>query len=346
METRELGRTGLQVSAICLGTMTWGEQNSEGEGHAQMDMALEHGVNFFDTAEIYAIPTRRETAGRTEEIIGAWFEQRKSRDQVILATKVAGRSSMDWLRADGSRAVLSRKQIFEAVEGSLKRLRTDYIDLYQVHWPDRPLQLFGGLEYKHMDGDAIPIEETLEALGELVTQGKVRHIGVSNETAWGAMKYLQLSEANGLPRIVSIQNAYNLVNRAFEVEQSETAHREQVGLLAYSPLGQGYLTGKYEDGAEPPGARRTLFGHMGRYESKTGLAAISAYVQLAQTHGLDPAQMALQFVNTRPFVTSNIIGATTLEQLETNLDSVNVGLSGELLEKIETIHRTYTNPSP
>jgi len=346
METRELGRTGLQVSVICLGTMTWGEQNSEGEGHAQMDMALEHGVNFFDTAEIYAIPTRRETAGRTEEIIGAWFEQRKSRDQVILATKVAGRSSMDWLRADGSRAVLSRKQIFEAVEGSLKRLRTDYIDLYQVHWPDRPLQLFGGLEYKHMDGDAIPIEETLEALGELVTQGKVRHIGVSNETAWGAMKYLQLSEANGLPRIVSIQNAYNLVNRAFEVEQSETAHREQVGLLAYSPLGQGYLTGKYEDGAEPPGARRTLFGHMGRYESKTGLAAISAYVQLAQTHGLDPAQMALQFVNTRPFVTSNIIGATTLEQLETNLDSVNVGLSGELLEKIETIHRTYTNPSP
>ncbi len=346
METRELGRTGLQVSVICLGTMTWGEQNSEGEGHAQMDTALEHGVNFFDTAEIYAIPPRRETAGRTEEIIGAWFEQRKSRDQVILATKVAGRSSMDWLRADGSRAVLSRKQIFEAVEGSLKRLRTDYNDLYQVHWPDRPLPLFGGLEYEHMDGDAIPIEETLDTLGELVTQGKVRHIGVSNETAWGAMKYLQLSEANGLPRIVSIQNAYNLVNRAFEVEQSETAHREQVGLLAYSPLGQGYLTGKYEDGAEPPGARRTLFGRMERYESKTGLAAISAYVQLAQTHGLDPAQMALQFVNTRPFVTSNIIGATTLEQLETNLDSVNVELSGELLEKIETIHRTYTNPSP
>ncbi len=346
METRELGRTGLQVSVICLGTMTWGEQNSEGEGHAQMDMALEHGVNFFDTAEIYAIPPRRETAGRTEEIIGAWFEQRKSRDKVILASKVAGRSSMDWLRADGSRAVLSRKQIFEAVEGSLKRLRTDYIDLYQVHWPDRPLPLFGGLEYEHMDGDAIPIEETLDTLGELVTQGKVRHIGVSNETAWGAMKYLQLSEANGLPRIVSIQNAYSLVNRAFEVEQSETAHREQVGLLAYSPLAQGYLTGKYEDGAEPPGARRTLFGRMERYESKTGLAAISAYVQLAQTHGLDPAQMALQFVNTRPFVTSNIIGATTLEQLETNLDSVNVGLSGELLEKIETIHRTYTNPSP
>lgn len=346
METRELGRTGLQVSVICLGTMTWGEQNSEGEGHAQMDMALEHGVNFFDTAEIYAIPPRRETAGRTEEIIGAWFEQRKSRDKVILATKVAGRSSMDWLRADGSRAVLSRKQIFEAVEGSLKRLRTDYIDLYQVHWPDRPLQLFGGLEYEHMDGDAIPIEEALDTLGELVTQGKVRHIGVSNETAWGAMKYLQLSEVNGLPRIVSIQNAYSLVNRAFEVEQSETAHREQVGLLAYSPLAQGYLTGKYEDGAEPPGARRTLFGRMERYESKAGLAAISAYVQLAQAHGLDPAQMALQFVNTRPFVTSNIIGATTLEQLETNLDSVNVGLSGELLEKIETIHRTYTNPSP
>jgi aryl-alcohol dehydrogenase-like predicted oxidoreductase len=346
METRELGRTGLQVSVICLGTMTWGEQNSESEGHAQMDMALERGVNFFDTAEIYAVPPKRESAGRTEEIIGSWLEERKCRDKVTLATKVAGRSGMDWLRADGSKAVVSPQQIFEAVEGSLRRLRTDYIDLYQVHWPDRPLQLFGGLEYKHTEGDAIPIGETLEALGKLVTQGKVRHIGVSNETAWGAMTYLQQSEAKGLPRIASNQNAYNLVNRAFEVEQSEIAHREHVGLLAYSPLAQGYLTGKYEDGAEPAGARRTLFGRMGRYESKTGLAAISAYVKLAQTHGLDPAQMAIQFVNTRPFLTSNIIGATTLEQLETNLDSVNVELSSELLDEIEAIHGTYTNPSP
>jgi aryl-alcohol dehydrogenase-like predicted oxidoreductase len=228
----------------------------------------------------------------------------------------------------------------------LRRLRTDYIDLYQIHWPDRPLSLFGGLEYVHREGESIPIEETLEAMGDLVRQGKVRHIGVSNETAWGTMTYLQACQANGLPRIVSIQNAYNLVNRAFEVELSEVAHREQVGLLAYSPLGQGYLTGKYENGAEPAGARRTLFGRMNRYESEQGLAAISAYVELAHEHSLDPAQMALQFVTTRPFLTSNIIGATTMEQLETNLDSVNVNLSQELMESIEAIHRTYTIPCP
>lgn len=346
METRALGRSGLQVSVICLGTMTWGEQNTEQEGHVQMDVAVDRGVNFFDTAELYAIPPRRETFGRTEEIIGTWFADRKNRDKVILASKVIGRSQNDWYRASGQPARLSREQIFEAVEGSLRRLQTDYIDLYQLHWPDRPLQLFQGHEYVHMDGSSVPIEETLAALGELVRQGKVRHIGVSNETAWGTMRFLQASEAEGLPRIVSIQNAYNLVNRVFEVDLSEIAHREHVGLLAYSPLGQGYLTGKYEDGAEPEGARRTLFGRMGRYESPQGLAAISAYVQLARRHGLDPAQMALQFVTTRPFVTSNIIGATTLEQLETNLDSVNITLSDDVLEEIEEIQRSYTNPCP
>ena len=346
METRALGRTRLQVSVICLGTMTWGEQNTEQEGHAQMDLALDRGVNFFDTAELYAIPPRRETYGRTEEIIGTWFAARGNRDKVILATKVIGRSRIDWSRAGGRTADLSREQIFEAVEGSLRRLRTDYIDLYQVHWPDRPLQLFQGHEYVHMEGASIPIEETLAALGELVEQGKVRHIGISNETAWGTMQYLQASDTNGRPRVVSIQNAYNLVNRVFEVDLSEIAHREQVGLLAYSPLGQGYLTGKYEDGAEPEGARRTLFGRMGRYESPQGLEAISAYVRLARRHGLDPAQMALQFVTTRPFVTSNIIGATTLEQLETNLDSVNITLSNEVLDEIEEIQRAHTNPCP
>lgn len=346
METRALGRSGLQVSVICLGTMTWGEQNSEAEGHAQMDMAVDRGVNFFDTAELYAIPPRCETYGRTEEIIGTWFASRKTRDKVILATKVVGRSQNTWYRGGGRTADLSRDQVFEAVEGSLRRLRTDYIDLYQVHWPDRPLQLFQGHEYVHLEGPSVPIEETLAALGELVDQGKVRHIGVSNETAWGTMQYLHASETQGLQRIVSIQNAYNLANRVYEVDLAEIAYREQVGLLAYSPLAQGYLTGKYEDGAEPPGARRTLFGRLGRYESTQGQSAISAYVRLAREHGLDPAQMALQFVNTRPFVTSNIIGATTLEQLETDLDSVDIVLSDELMEGIESLQRTYTNPCP
>ena len=346
METRALGRSGLQVSVICLGTMTWGEQNTEDEGHAQMDMALDRGVNFFDTAELYAIPPRKETYGRTEEIIGTWFANRKSRDKVILATKVVGRSQNTWYRKGGRTADLSREQIFEAVEGSLRRLQTDYIDLYQVHWPDRPLQLFQGHEYVHMEGPAVPIDETLGALAELVEQGKIRHVGVSNETAWGTMQFLRASEKQDLPRIVSIQNAYNLVNRIYEVDLSEIAHREHVGLLAYSPLAQGYLTGKYEDGAKPAGARRTLFGRMGRYESPQGQAAVSAYVRLAREHGLDPAQMALQFVSTRPFVTSNIIGATTLEQLETDLDSVNISLSDDLLEEIENLQRTYTNPCP
>ena len=346
METRTLGRSGLQVSVICLGTMTWGEQNTEDEGHAQMDMALDRGVNFFDTAELYAIPPRKETYGRTEEIIGTWFASRKTRDKVILATKVVGRSQNTWYRTGDRTADLSREQIFEAVEGSLRRLQTDYIDLYQLHWPDRPLQLFQGHEYVHMEGPSVPIEETLGALGELVEQGKIRHVGVSNETAWGTMQCLRASEMHNLPRIVSIQNAYNLVNRIYEVDLSEIAHREHVGLLAYSPLAQGYLTGKYEDGARPAGARRTLFGRMGRYESPQGQAAVSAYVRLARDHGLDPAQMALQFVNTRPFVTSNIIGATTLEQLETDLDSVNISLSDGLLEEIENLQRTYTNPCP
>lgn len=346
METRELGRTGLQVSVICLGTMTWGEQNSESEGHAQMDLACDRGVNFFDSAELYPIPPKRNSAGRTEEIIGSWFAERKSREKIILATKVVGRTQLDWFRMGDRTAELSREQIFEAVEGSLRRLRTDYIDLYQVHWPDRPLRLFEGLEYEHLEGASVPIEETLGALGELVDQGKVRNIGISNETAWGSMTYLQASEGQGLPRVASIQNAYNLVNRAFEVDLSEVAHRENLGLLAYSPLGQGYLTGKYENGAVPEGSRKALFGRMQRYESEQGRKAVTAYVELAWSRGLDPAQMALQFVTTRPFVTSTIIGATTMEQLETNLDSVNVTLTDTLLRDIETVHATYSNPCP
>jgi aryl-alcohol dehydrogenase-like predicted oxidoreductase len=270
MRYRQLGRTGLKVSELCLGTMTFGEQNSEAEGHAQMDCAVDCGINMFDAAEIYPVPPKRETQGRTESIIGNWLARQKKRDKVLVATKIAGRGTADWLRKDRSSSRQSPAQIREAVEASLKRLRTDYIDLYQLHWPDRPMRVFQGLEYVHLDGDAHPIPEILGALAELVREGKLRFIGLC------------------LPRIVSIQNAYNLVNRTFEIGLSEVAQRENVSLLGYSPLGQGYLTGKYEGGALPPGSRKTLFNRLGRYEKGNGPKAISAYVALARKHGLDP----------------------------------------------------------
>ena len=344
MEQRKLGGSGINVSALCLGTMTWGEQNSEAEAHAQMDMALERGINFFDAAELYPIPPKRETQGRTEEYIGSWFRERKSRDKVILASKVLGRTSYDWFRKDGSNGRLSPAQIREALESSLTRLGTDYIDLYQVHWADRPMKTTGALEYEAMEGDSHPIEETLGVLAEFVEVGKVRALGISNETPWGTMTYLHAADCHDLPRIVSIQNAYSLVNRAFEVGLSEITHREGVGLLAYSPLAQGYLTGKYENGALPEGSRKALFNRAARYESPQGLKAISAYVALAAKHGLDPAQMALQFVASRPFVTSAIFGATTLEQLDNNIGASE--LDEALLEGIEAIHRDYSNPCP
>jgi len=346
MEYRKLGHTGLDVSAICLGTMTWGQQNSEAEAHEQMDYALGQGINFFDCAELYPIPPKPETQGRTEEYIGSWFASRNNRDKVIIATKVNGRSKSDWFRNEGCGCRLSPQQINEAVNKSLKRLRTDYIDLYQLHWPDRPMRLFGGLEYEHDDTEHHPIEETLGVLAKLIEQGKVRHVGISNETAWGTMSYLEAAKSNGLPRVASIQNAFNLVNRAFEIDLSEISYRENIGLLAYSPLGQGTLTGKYLNGAQPPGSRKVLFERIKRYETPTAEQAIGAYVALAQEHGLDPAQMAIQFVTTRPFVTSSIIGATSMAQLETDIGSVDVELSEVVLNGIEEIHRTYTNPCP
>ncbi len=347
MDYRPLGRTGMRVSAICLGTMNMGEQNTEAEGHEQLDCALDQGVNFIDTAELYAIPPRRETAGRSEEIVGTWLAARGNRDKVVLATKVTGRSSrLNWLRDGGRLPDLSRAQIREAVEGSLRRLRTDYIDLYQVHWPDRPLELFSGLDYKHREADFIPIEESLAALGELVEAGKVRALGISNETPWGTMRYLLASQAGGLPRIASIQNAYNLLNRTFEIGLSEIAYREDVGLLAYSPLAQGYLTGKYEGGAPPQGSRKALWNRLGRYETPNAPPAIRAYLDLARAFGLDPAQMAIQFVTTRPFVTSNIIGATTMTQLSTNLESVELRWTDELEQEIDAIHLRNPNPCP
>jgi len=346
MDYRELGRSGVKVSSLCLGTMTFGEQNSEAEGHAQLDYAVGRGINFIDAAEIYPVPPKPETQGRTEAIIGTWLAARKNRDKVVIATKVAGRGKSVWLRKDGSRTRQNAAQIGEAIEGSLKRLKTDYIDLYQLHWPDRPMQVFEGLNYLHIEGNGHPIHEILGALGKLVAAGKIRFVGLSNETPWGLMSFLKASEQHGLPRPVSIQNAYNLVNRTFEIGLSEITHREQVGLLAYSPLGQGYLTGKYEGGALPPGSRKTLFDRLGRYEKGKGPEAISAYVALAKRHGLDPAQMAIAFAASRPFVTSAIIGATSLDQLETDIDAVGLGLSPEVVAEIDHIHLDYPNPCP
>lgn len=346
MDYRELGRTGVKVSSICLGTMTWGQQNTEAEGHEQMDYAISKGVNFFDTSEMYAVPPRAETQGATEKIIGSWFKARRNRDKVILATKLAGRSPMTWLRDNGAGTEQSPAQIREAVEKSLKRLQTDYIDLYQLHWPDRPINLFGGLGYKHIEGESHPIGEILETLQEIVKSGKVRFIGLSNETPWGTMTFLHHAKTKGLPRVQSIQNAYNLINRTFEQGGSEIAHRDGVGLLAYSPLAQGYLTGKYQNGALPEGSRKALFNRLQRYESPMADRAIESYLAIARKHGLDPSQMANQFVTTRPFVTSNIIGATTMEQLKLAVTSTEVKWSEELEKEIEAAHLAQPNPAP
>ncbi len=347
MEPRQLGQTDLRVSAICLGTMTWGQQNTEADGHAQMDYAVARGINFFDTAEMYSIPPRPETQGATERIIGSWFKARGARDKVILATKVAGRSQMAWLR--GEPTELNRKQISAAVEGSLKRLQTDYIDLYQLHWPDRPLPLFVDQTTTFRDlpqGPENPIEEIVEALADLVKAGKVRHVGLSNETSWGTMRFVQAAEAGKGPRVVSIQNAYHLLNRTFEIGLAEIALREKVGLLAYSPLAQGYLTGKYQGGARPPGARTTLFDRGQRYEKPGVAEAIDEYLALAKEFGLDPAHLALAFVTSRPFVTSNIIGATTLEQLKIDIDSVDVKIPADLEKRIDALHQRRGNVAP
>ncbi len=348
-EYRLLGRTDLRVSAICLGTMTWGQQNTEAEGHAQMDLALDYGINFFDTAELYSIPPKRETTGSTERIIGSWFKSRGTRDRIILASKVAGRGNTSCIRPGDAPARLNREQITFAVEESLKRLQTDYIDLYQLHWPDREVQIFGagGNAFQPKDqSDEVPVEETLGVLQDLVTAGKIRHIGLSNETAWGTMRFLQASEAGHGPRVASIQNAYNLINRTYETGLAEISMREQIGLLAYSPLGQGYLTGKYQNGARPAGARTTLFNRGQRYEKPGVEEAIAAYMALAADFGLDPATLALAFVTTRPFVTSNIIGATTMEQLRVALASEAVKITPEMEEKIDGLFQIHGSPAP
>lgn len=349
MKYSVLGNTELQVSRICLGSMTWGEQNSEAEAHEQLDFAFEHGINFIDTAEMYASPPRVETQGLSEQYIGNWLTARGKRDQIILGTKVSGPA--DWLSYLRERPQLNRTHIRQAAEASLKRLQTDYIDLYQVHWPARNTNFFGKLGYEYTEDDdendnCESIEETLSALAELVQEGKVRYIGISNETPWGVMTYLRLAKLKKYPCIVSIQNPYNLLNRSYEIGLAEISHREQVGLLAYSPLAFGMLTGKYLHGAHPIGARLTLFERFSRYNNEEGQTAIAAYVKLAKEHDLSPTQMALAYVNSRPFVISNIIGATDLEQLEENIASVNIELGQELLSEIEEIHTSQPNPCP
>ncbi len=343
MQTRELGTTGLKLSVIGLGTMTWGEQNTEADAHAQLDMALDAGVNFVDTAEMYPVPPRAETQGRTEEYLGTWLRRSGRRNDIVLATKVIGPGMFPYLRGG---PCLDRAQVIAACEASLKRLQTDVIDLYQVHWPQRPTNYFGKLGYEHRDAEGPAIEETLEALGTLVAQGKVRHVGISNETPWGLAEYLRLHRERALPRVQSVQNPYSLLNRSYEIGLAEFAHRERVGLLAYSPLAFGMLSGKYLDGARPPNGRLTLFARFSRYNGEHGVAATAAYVALARRHRLDPAQMALAYVNSRPFVVSNIIGATTLDQLRSNLASATLTLADELLGEIEQIHARHTIPCP
>ncbi len=346
MDYRKLGNTDLRVSLICLGTMTWGEQNTEEQAHTQMDFSLERGVNFFDTAEMYPVPPRAETQGRTESYIGTWFAKRKSRNKIILATKVTGKSEgFNYIR--GSMTRLNREHITQALEASLKRLQTDYIDLYQLHWPDRDTNNFGKLAYEAPKQDnSIPLEETLEVLQDFVKQGKIRHVGLSNETPWGLMHALHLHRTQDLPRIVSIQNPYSLLNRTFEIGLSECSIRESCGLLAYSPLGFGVLTGKYMEEQKPANARLSLFSRFQRYQGAKAKEATERYVNIARRHNLVPAQMALAFVNQQPFVTSNIIGATTIEQLQTNIESIYVKLSEEVIKEINDVQTDIQNPCP
>lgn len=346
MEYRRLGRTDFNVSSICLGTMTWGEQNTEAEAFEQLDDAREAGINFIDAAEMYPVPPREETFGRTEEILGNWLSARGVRDEVVLATKIAG-PGLDTV--PGGPRAFTRAHLRDAVEGSLRRLQTDRIDLYQLHWPERPANYFGKLDYAAQESDqdeGARLEATLEVLGELVDEGKIRAIGVSNETAWGTMRLLAAAERRGLPRVASVQNPYNLLNRSYEVGLAEVSHREHCGLLAYSPLGFGVLTGKYLDGRKPEGARLTLFERFQRYTKPRGQNATRRYVELAREHGVDPAQMAIAFAASRPFCTSAIIGATTRDQLAANIAAGDLTLSDELLEAIDAIHAEDPNPCP
>ncbi|UYU31294.1 NADP(H)-dependent aldo-keto reductase [Siccibacter colletis] len=346
MHYHRIPHSSLEISQLGLGTMTFGEQNSEADAHAQLDYAVSQGINLIDVAEMYPVPPRPETQGLTETYVGNWLAKRGNREKLIVASKVSGpsRNNDNAIRPN---QVLDRKNIREALDASLKRLQTDYLDLYQVHWPQRPTNCFGKLGYTWTDTTPpVTLLETLEALAECQRAGKIRYIGVSNETAFGVMRYLHLAEKHDLPRIVTIQNPYSLVNRSFEVGLAEVSQYEGVELLAYSCLAFGVLTGKYLNGAQPAGARNTLFSRFTRYSGEQTQKAVAAYVEIAKRHGLDPAQMALAFVRQQAFVASTLLGATTLEQLKTNVESLNVTLSEEVLAELEAVHQVYTYPAP
>jgi aryl-alcohol dehydrogenase-like predicted oxidoreductase len=346
MKYTNLPNTEIKVSKICLGTMTWGRQNSEAEGHQQMDYALDQGINFFDTAELYPIPPQQEFHALTEKYIGNWFRKTGNRNKIILATKIAGPAPhTKYIRTTGFRP----DGIREAVDGSLSRLQTDYIDLYQLHWPERVTNYFGkrGYQYDVSDPWNDNIREVLQTLADLIKVGKIRHVGLSNETPWGVMRYLEEARVDsGLPKMITIQNSYSLLNRQFEVGLSEIAHRENLGLLSYSPLGFGVLSGKYLDGKSPDKARITLFPNYKRYSGEAAVAATAAYNEIANRHGMSLTQMSLAFVNSRPFLTSTIIGATTMEQLKENIGSIELQLNQQLLQEIEEVHNLYPNPAP
>lgn len=346
MQYHRIPHSSLEVSVLGLGTMTFGEQNSEADAHAQLDYALAAGVNLIDTAELYPVPPRPETQGLTESYIGSWIKARGNREKIVLASKVSGpvRGTDSSIRPQQA---LDRKNIRAALDASLKRLNTDYLDLYQLHWPQRATNCFGKLNYQYTDDKAtVTLLETLEALTEQVRAGKIRYIGVSNETPWGVMRYLQLAEKHELPRIVSIQNPYSLLNRSFEIGLAEISQHEGVELLAYSSPAFGTLSGKYLNGAKPAGARNTLFTRFNRYSGQQTQRAIAEYVALAKKHGLDPSQMALAFVRQQPFVASTLLGATSVEQLKINLDSLDVILDEDVLQALEEIHTRFTIPAP
>ena len=345
MNYKKLGNTDINLSTICLGTMTWGEQNSEEEGFQQMDYALDQGVNFWDTAELYSIPPKAETFGHTELIIGNWFKKTKKRKEVILATKVCG-PMRSYVRGGGNQYGI--KNITEALEGSLKRLQTDYIDLYQLHWPERNTNMFGRLGYEHNDdGNWNKFEDILGNLKKFIDDGKIRHIGLSNETPWGTKKFLEIAKEKKLPRMMSVQNPYNLLNRTYEVGLAEISIRDQIGLLAYSPLAIGYLTGKYRNNQIPKKSRLDVDGDFWtRYNKPNAEKAVEEYYQIAKKNNINMAQMSLKFCEIQPFVTSVIIGATTMEQLKTDIESVNVKLTDEIIKEINEVQKIYPNPCP
>ncbi|PWK20303.1 aldo/keto reductase [Xanthomarina spongicola] len=345
MKYTTLPNTDIKVSKLCLGTMTWGNQNTQEEGFAQMDLATDKGINFFDCAELYPVPATAETYAKTEKIIGNWFEKTGKRDKIVLATKIAGPGDYTaHIRTNG----FSNVALHDAVNNSLKRLKTDYIDLYQLHWPERQTNTFGIRDYKHHSEDRWQdnFNEILHSLKEIIKEGKIRHIGISNEKAWGTMRYLEESKKNNLPRVRTIQNAYSLLNRVFEGDMAEISMRESIGLLAYSPMAFGVLSGKYIKGIAANNSRLKLFPRFARYSSEQSTQATKLYLKLAEEHNLSLAQMALAFVTQQPFVTSNIIGATTLEQLNENIESIHIALSQDIIDSINEVHTVIPNPSP